>query len=184
MDENGLIDALYYSTSCGLDLHMDLSQETVFAAFLQTDQVKAYEADEPWYRWQTTLSMEKLPGVAELSVQKRQESGAAWELCVTDTSGERDIVEGEYNIRRFLAGAAAAVTLQDGETMEGMELLPSAFFILQPQYEEGILTGYRILGGGYGHGSGMSQNGAKHMALEGLTCQEILQNYYANAELK
>lgn len=184
VDENGLIDALYYSTSCGLDLHMDLSQETVFAAFLQTDQVKAYEADEPWYRWQTTLSMEKLPGVAELSVQKRQESGAAWELCVTDTGGERDIVEGEYNIRRFLAGAAAAVTLQDGETMEGMELLPSAFFILQPQYEEGILTGYRILGGGYGHGSGMSQNGAKHMALEGLTCQEILQNYYAYAELK
>ena len=184
VDENGLIDALYYSTSCGLDLHMDLSKETVFAAFLQTDQVKAYEAEEPWYRWQTSLFLENLPGVSAITAQARQESGAVQELCITYESGESTVVEGEYEIRKFLAGAVSTVTLQDGEMLAALELLPSAFFILQPQYEEGALVGYHILGGGYGHGNGMSQNGAKHMALEGLTYQEILQNYYQNAELQ
>lgn len=182
-DEDGLIDALYYSTSCGLDLHMDLSAETVFAAFLQTDQVKAYEAQEPWYRWQTNLSLDSFSGVSALTVQERQQSGAAEQLSVTYENGESDVVEGEYDIRQFLAGAAGTVTLQDGEMLTEMELLPSAFFILQPQYEEGVLAGYHILGGGYGHGNGMSQNGAKHMAGEGLSYQEILHNYYGNAEL-
>ncbi|EET59381.1 SpoIID/LytB domain protein [Marvinbryantia formatexigens DSM 14469] len=182
-EADGLIDALYYSTSCGLDLHMDLSGETVFAAFLQTDGTRAYEAGEPWYRWQTEISLADLPGVLALTVQERQESGVIEKLEVTYENGGSAVVEGEYEIRKYLAGAAGAVTLQDGEIFTEMELLPSAFCILQPQYREGDLTGYRVLGGGYGHGNGMSQNGAKHMAEEGLDYQEILHNYYEDAEL-
>lgn len=35
---------------------------------------------------------------------------------------------------------------------------------------------------GYGHGIGMSQYGAEHMALQGSTCEEILQHYFTDVE--
>lgn len=38
-------------------------------------------------------------------------------------------------------------------------------------------------GGGFGHGVGLSQWGAKHMASKGFTAQEILAFYYRGAEL-
>ena len=41
-----------------------------------------------------------------------------------------------------------------------------------------------IHGGGYGHGVGMSQNGAKTMASQGMSCEEILQFFYPGTELK
>ena len=37
-----------------------------------------------------------------------------------------------------------------------------------------IVVGYNIIGGGFGHGVGMSQNGAKNMALQGLGAEQIL----------
>ncbi len=40
------------------------------------------------------------------------------------------------------------------------------------------MVGYIIVGGGFGHGVGLSQNGAKHMALAGNNYQEILKTYY------
>ena len=37
--------------------------------------------------------------------------------------------------------------------------------------------------GGYGHGIGMSQNGANEMAKKGKSCQEILQLFYPGTEI-
>lgn len=37
---------------------------------------------------------------------------------------------------------------------------------------------------GYGHGVGMSQNGAQYMAQNGSTCDEILHHYYTGVEIK
>lgn len=182
-DGNGLIDALYYSTSCGLDTGIDLSQEAVFAALLSEDSVRALEAEEPWYRWQADVLLADLENAAELAVSGRMESGAASELLVTGTDGAQRIIEGEYDIRDFLAGPQTAVALQDGETIRQMELLPSAFFVMRPLYDGDVLYGYHLLGGGYGHGIGMSQNGAKHMALAGMDYREILAHYYRDAQL-
>lgn len=48
--------------------------------------------------------------------------------------------------------------------------MPSAYFDLQEQKNtEGVTEGWEISGGGYGHGVGMSQNGAKGMAAQGKT---------------
>ena len=75
------------------------------------------------------------------------------------------------------------IILQDGSTREGWQLLPSAFFYLQPVTEGDLLTGYEIYGGGYGHGEGMSQNGARHMAEQGEDYETILKNYYGQIKL-
>lgn len=68
--------------------------------------------------------------------------------------------------------------------MKGGKLLPSAYFTMEKQTDNaGTLIGYQIKGGGYGHGVGMSQNGAKGMADVGKTYQEILSYFYNEVEM-
>jgi len=50
--------------------------------------------------------------------------------------------------------------------------------------EDGVLTGYKVYGGGYGHGAGLSQNGAKGMAEELYDYKEILNKFYFGVELE
>ena len=215
MQDGSLSDARYYSTSCGLDLHMDLSEDSVFVAFLQEDRIRSVESEEPFYRWRTSIQLSDLQAktdwktIESLQVTERNGKGAAIALEITgrrrsfnqeevseDQTGtsktdDQEIkmeevaekIEGEYQIRQFLALADPVITLQDGSTREGWELLPSAFFYLQPVTEGKILTGYEIFGGGYGHGEGMSQNGARNMAEQGENCEEILKNYYGEIEI-
>lgn len=44
-------------------------------------------------------------------------------------------------------------------------------------------SGFELEGRGYGHGVGMCQWGARHLALNGKTYQEILRHYYPRADL-
>jgi stage II sporulation protein D len=64
-----------------------------------------------------------------------------------------------------------------------MGSLPSAFFCLEEVWDGENLTGYQIYGGGYGHGVGMSQNGAKTMANMGMGYEEILNFFYPGTEI-
>lgn len=50
-------------------------------------------------------------------------------------------------------------------------------------YTSGSVTAYTFSGGGWGHGVGMSQYGAKGMADAGFTYDEILSHYYPGTEL-
>ncbi|MGC9503652.1 SpoIID/LytB domain-containing protein [Baaleninema sp.] len=64
----------------------------------------------------------------------------------------------------------------------------STLFYLDPIYEENgdtkTLWGYRFIGGGFGHGVGLSQTGAYHLADVGKSSREILDFYYPGTELK
>ena len=44
-------------------------------------------------------------------------------------------------------------------------------------------NGYHIYGGGYGHGCGMSQDGAKYLAKEGKNYVEIIQFFFKDCEV-
>ena len=61
-----------------------------------------------------------------------------------------------------------------------MTLLPSAFCAIQVQ-PDGSVT---LRGGGYGHGLGMSQNGANGMAKAGMNYEEILQYFYNEIKIE
>ena len=63
-------------------------------------------------------------------------------------------------------------------------LLPSAFFEIETTKEGENVIGYKLYGGGYGHGAGMSQNAAKHMAEKGCTAQKILGFFYTNCMIE
>lgn len=45
------------------------------------------------------------------------------------------------------------------------------------------MVGYTLTGGGYGHGVGMSQNAAKHMAALGYHYEQILLFFYTDCVL-
>lgn len=62
-------------------------------------------------------------------------------------------------------------------------MLPSGFFVVDAVAENGKLIGFRFRGGGFGHGAGMSQNGANHMAETGKTWEEILALFYEGTTL-
>lgn len=194
MRSNGeIVDALYYSTSCGVNLSQDLSQETVFASFMTTDNHTAYEATEPWYRWKAVFTVDELtrlanawqPGtgnVTSLSIDSRETNGAIAKFTVQGEN-QNISVEGEYTVRKLLSPANIAVVEQDGSEATGMSLLPSAFFYLTPNYENDALVSYTLTGGGYGHGKGMSQNGARHMADAGMGYEEILKYFYGDVQI-
>ena len=58
-------------------------------------------------------------------------------------------------------------------------MLPSGYFaIKEMRNEKGELTGVALYGGGNGHGVGMSQYGAKYLAEEGKTAEEIIAYYF------
>lgn len=192
--EDEILDAQYYSTSCGVRRDQDLSQEPAFEAFLSQASDTAYESEEPWYRWKADVSLEQLHesvlqqwniDVGEISgvyVTEREKNGCAKTLIVSGSFQELSI-EGEYNIRKVLSPKFFPVINQQDSGAVGMNLLPSGFFYLEPKREEYTLKGYTIYGGGYGHGIGMSQNGAKHMALNDMGYREILSYFYGDMEI-
>ena len=93
LEKNGeLIDALYYSTSCGLDLRMDLSDEAVMETFMTTDQIRASEYQETWFRWKTRIWLSNLPGeVKDLKITERRKDGAVIKMQVQYVSGEEQL---------------------------------------------------------------------------------------------
>lgn len=168
-----------------------LESEEVFAAFITSEDTSTYDCQEPWYRWKVTLPLDYLNerfssyGIGEITgiqVLKRGEGGAVAQLEVTGTSG-KTVLENEYTIRETLSAKGYTITRSDGSEVDSMALLPSAYFICSPAEENGTVSGYLFQGGGYGHGVGMSQNGANQMAKEGQNWKEILNFFYQDISI-
>jgi len=94
------------------------------------------------------------------------------------------MIRTEHNIRYVLSDGSSQVIRQDGSTYQATSLLPSAFFILQTQKEDGYVSGYSLIGGGFGHGVGMSQNGARSMAQAGCDSGNILSFFYEGSSVR
>ncbi len=92
-------------------------------------------------------------------------------------------------------GKAGTIQYNQAHVINGSSsttLIPKAdqlmVFTSQNIYNLPMITGvtgtYIFVGEGYGHGVGMSQSGAKGMALKGFTYAEILQYYYSGTVVK
>ena len=64
-----------------------------------------------------------------------------------------------------------------------LSMLPSAACTVVDGTEDGNVV-FTLIGGGLGHGVGMSQNGAGEMARQGKSYQEILKHYYSHCEIR
>lgn len=131
-----------------------------------------FEAKEP----------EEFKKVYGIICLKRKEGGVLDELLIKTDKGTYKVVS-EYNIR-YILNQGGGVRRQDGSEYESAVLLPSAYLIIDVEKKDDNVVGYSIFGGGYGHGVGMSQNGAKSMGLLGLNCGEILSFFYTDCEIE
>lgn len=127
--------------------------------------------------------LKEFDSVKDIEIVRREAGGVADELLITTDKNVYKVVT-ELNIRYILNDGSTKVKRRDGSLVSMNSLIPSAFICLETKEEKGKVTGYTIWGGGYGHGAGMSQNGAKHMALEGMTTQEILNFFFEDCTIE
>lgn len=169
---------------------LDLTDEDTFSSFIKS-AASGYESDYAMYRWTTTCTSSQLEqkisgigSITNLEVTRRSTGGIAVELQVTGTEGVK-MVSTESQIRSILGNPELVIKKQDGQTLTGWSSLPSAFLTVEKKKtdENGMVT-FAIYGGGYGHGVGMSQNGAQAMAKKGKTYEQILQFFFTGIEIQ
>lgn len=169
---------------------MDLSSNEAFGEFIKNMDVEAYDSEFSMFRWnvKTTSRIldEKIGGVGRitgLTITERGPGGIARALKVVGTEGSKTFT-GQSKIRSVLGNAALTYNRKDGSTSTGWDTLPSGFIYIENEgADEDQVTTFTIYGGGYGHGVGMSQNGAQGMAKAGKSCAEILRFFYSGCEV-
>lgn len=122
---------------------------------------------------------EEILDLSDIQILHRNEGGLIDEILLC--FGEEEIkILTEYNIRYILGAEGAIITKHNQEMVDCGTLLPSAYFTMELKRNENndILEEIVLNGGGFGHGVGMSQNGAKNMALSGMDYQNILSFFY------
>lgn len=209
--KNKLIKAYYFSTSCGYttdykiwgkekmnylkgenfteNSKRNVKNQWEFRKFIKKN-VNGIESKYPFYRWRVYYTNEQLENsiynttgvnvgnISCIEVNERGAGGIASQITVY--GDKRQIVmQNQNEIRKALCSCYGKLKLCDDTTRAGMTMLPSAFILLEK--EKG---GYTIYGGGFGHGSGMSQNGAMEMAKSGKNYKDILKSYYHGIEIK
>lgn len=194
--KNEVATTYYFSTSSGVTTTAQAwgSQPSDANAYLCSAKIAneegAYEKNLAWYKWSAKIP-EKLLGelisqntkteigvVKNVEITKRGPGNVALQLVATGDKGSVT-VDTENKIRRALGGKGYKIVRQDGKSTDSRELLPSAFFTIEKKGGD-----YLIQGGGFGHGIGMSQNGANEMAKAGKTYKEILKLFYQGVEIK
>ncbi len=128
-------------------------------------------------------SYESIGEIRDIFVAERSVGGRAEKLTIVGSKNSVMLC-GEYNIRYTLLNEEKTIEKQDNSEMEMSTLLPSAFFKIETSQKDKAVVGYSLVGGGYGHGNGMSQNGANQMAMTGYSYVDILKLFYENCTLE
>lgn len=120
--------------------------------------------------------------VRDIRILTRRKSGMAAGIMI-ETEHFRVSVLSQHAVRQALGCAQGVVTRKDGSSYIMGDILPSAYFYIEKIYDNNgekgdTLKQVIIHGAGFGHGCGMSQNGAKGLADRGLTAAQILAYYY------
>ena len=200
-----LITCYYYSTSPGVTNNMsawesadteyiacsgmefsdglNLQIESDFSKFIN-QQTECYDAGSSFYRWNAVLDTatirdESKGALQGISVKARNEAGyiTAIELQYANTT---EILRNENDIRRALGVYQTEIQLNNGQTRTDISMVPSACFEVA-EVSDGKIV---LRGGGFGHGIGMSQYGAKSMAELGYDYKDIINYYYENVEVE
>jgi len=159
-----------------------LAEENNFRAFINIRQ-GFNETGIGRLRWREESSLEKLTKelkdylnknklpladftkIIQMQVISRSTSGRVLTLAVDTDKGR--------------------VEVKKNEIRTAFEDPDSTLFYLEPLFNgDRTLRGYGFVGGGFGHGVGMSQTGAYNLANLGFTGEQILLFYYPGTQLQ
>ncbi|MBO5509202.1 MAG: hypothetical protein J5962_01950, partial [Lachnospiraceae bacterium] len=116
--------------------------------------------------------------VESIEVAERGESGVVKKLIITGSEATIEVI-GQTNIRNLISPQNVSIVRQDGTEVKGWTSLPSPYYMVEKLGDE-----YVVRGGGFGHGVGMSQNGARALAEKGYNCKYILKYYFDNIAIR
>jgi stage II sporulation protein D len=170
---------------------LNLSTNSDFEEFIKNKDYPSYDSSYPMYRWETTVTNRQLEeeitevgSILNITVTERGVGGIAKKLRIEGSDGVMTI-NGEGQVRAKMANKYIVLTKKDGSVMKNFESLPSAYIAIDNQgVDDKNITTFHIYGGGFGHGVGMSQNGAQAMAKEGKGFEDILKFFYNGAEVQ
>lgn len=169
---------------------MNLSTNADFEAFIKNKEYPSYDMNFPMYRWETTVTNRQLEEeitavgtILNITVTERGVGGIVKKVRLEGSDGVMTI-NGEGQVRAKFGNPYMTITRNDGSLMKDFESLPSAYIAIENMgVDDNNITTFHIYGGGYGHGVGMSQNGAQAMAKEGKNYEDILKFFYHGAEV-
>ncbi|WP_125154132.1 SpoIID/LytB domain-containing protein [Clostridium rectalis] len=131
-----------------------------------------------------TNSMPELKTLKDIQVKKRGAAGNVIEISFIFSNATIN-VKGDLNIRSSIicskdfTGVIIPILRYKKEPLINNKFLPSSFFSI-----EKIHNKFKIWGGGYGHGVGMSQFGAMELSKQGIKYTDILKTFYKDIKIK
>ena len=177
--KNKLINALFHSSSGG----MTENSEAVWSdpyPYLVT--VKDFDQKNPKIRWNKEVSKSELKeifpiigGIQQIEVLNITETGRIKNLKITGTFGDKVITGKEFRSKLGLKSTLFRPTISE-DFYDKKDLNNQSNIQFHP-----YLT---ISGMGAGHGVGMSQWGARHMANKGYKANQILKYFYKGVNIK
>ena len=209
--KNELIDALYSSTTGGVTASFEdtwngsqrpylqpvidapkalwdlvkypLNDEKVFRQFISLTKGFNETGRTGVFRWNKTRSITNLNQDLRKYLRKTRHP-----------LGDFNTIESMEVHQRSRSGRILALNIQTdmgklqlhkNEIRSALEPPRSTFFYLQPIYDQTKkLDGYKFIGGGFGHGVGLSQYGSYNLAKLGWSAEQILAFYYPQTNLK
>ena len=169
---------------------LTVEDNDTFDEYIRSQNITSYDASYPMFRWHVDIKASILSSqipeagnVTDVNVVSRGLGGIASEVEVKGDGGSYKI-KGQSQVRSMLGNTELVIKKQDGTEMTGTASLPSAFISIEKRTAEDGSIVFRVYGGGFGHGVGMSQNGAHSMAKAGRTYKDILDFFYHGAEIR
>ena len=179
-----------------------LADEANFRQFMSLKE-GFNEEEVDTFRWQEGESLKDIAGFLKYYLQKNNKPAnfnTVSEVKVVDRSHAGRV------LKMVVQTDTGPVEVPNDEIRNAFYPPISTFFYLEPIYEEDpeedeaeleteeneaqqsekpkTLWGYNFVGGGFGHGVGMSQSGASELAASGWSSDRILEFYYPGTLLE
>ncbi|MFQ3584667.1 MAG: SpoIID/LytB domain-containing protein, partial [Cyanobacteriota bacterium] len=164
---------------------LDLRQESSFQSFLAQREGFNEVGVSRLFRWEFAQSLNELNAqlraaqdylgipmpqwisIKGMNILERSASGRVQAMQL-----DLQTTEGLYSI-----------TLHKDQVRLAFPRLYSTMFRVEPLKQGDQLTGYQFVGGGFGHGVGLSQYGSYTLARQGFSPAQILEFYYPGTTL-
>ncbi len=212
--DNQLVDALYSSTTGGITAafsdvwnganrpylqpivdaasniwnlsSQSLASENNFQQFIKLRQ-GFNETGARMFRWRFESSIDQITQDLQKFLEQNRRQGANF-----TTVQQMQVVErspGGRILKLAVQTDSGEIILEKDEIRSAFSAPRSTLFYLEPLFnqtkgQENTLWGYAFVGGGLGHGVGLSQIGAYGLANKGWSSDRILNFYYPGTQIQ
>jgi stage II sporulation protein D len=131
-----------------------------------------YSQQSKGYKWNYKISRTKLSSIIS---NNKPGIGTIYEMFITDRTDSNRV----NKIKIKGSDGEMMIKAKDIRAWIGVDQLRSTNFTISLNDDSFVFDGF-----GWGHGVGLSQEGARELAKEGRTYKEILFYYYKNVKIK